>query len=116
LSINTPEKPVKNNFIAPYTIVYPSKDGVSQKIMFALLHIGRFAPVSAIKKKIMEYEPDFNYMLNTALTKLQEENKIVSYSPSGSRKDVFYGFPKWGDKSGKPQVEYMNYKIDYSDL
>jgi len=69
-----------------------------------------------IKTKILEYEPAFNYMLNTALTKLQDDQKIVSFSPTGSRREVFYGFTKWVGKSGQPLPNFMPYKIDYSDI
>jgi hypothetical protein len=106
----------KRTTISEPHVPFPIKGNVMSKILFSLSRMGRFSTLHHIKGIILENEPSFTLTLSSALTKLQEEKKIISFKPTGANKITYYGFPKWMGDNGIPMQDYMPFSIDYSEI
>jgi hypothetical protein len=94
-------------------VMFEKRSPVADKILFSLRQLSVFSKVSAIEKLIKSYDEDFNKGLSTPLTNLKESNKIRLLSPSGSRKDVYYGLKEWFNEDGTPNHEYLGEDLAY---
>lgn len=90
-----------------FTIRYDKKAPATWKIKFAISHLGRFSKASEILELIKHYEPSFKIGLSTPLTALKENFELVLIKPSGSKREVYYGFNKWIDSNGQIVNERM---------
>jgi len=92
-------------------LVYDKNAPVSKKIIFALRYIDRFSKVGDIENTIKEFEPDFDKGFSTPLRILKDDKVIEAVTPTGSKRDVYYGLKEWYEADGSIKEKYDLFSI-----
>ncbi|MBC8054897.1 MAG: hypothetical protein H7Y13_17700 [Sphingobacteriaceae bacterium] len=81
------------------------------EILQAVKDICRFAKLKEIEAKLDANGVTVNYSISYILNQMKKEGILVNYSPSGSRKDYYWGLPIWLDSNGLPKPGYQDLSL-----
>ncbi|MBC8054896.1 MAG: hypothetical protein H7Y13_17695 [Sphingobacteriaceae bacterium] len=86
---------------------YVSRTSMRSKIFTTVSDNNRVMTSGEIVEKLKEADPDINSYLSQQLTYLRKEGMLINYSPTGSKRDTYWGLRNWRDEEGNFKEDYL---------